>query len=83
VIEKEKGIEFMGKNDMPPLWKKLAEHSRAVKSGELKTPEAPDVLNPRPNIEKGAILKKMREKGVRLERVYDPTPLPRPQDVNE
>ena len=81
VIEKVKDIEFMGRNDMPDQWKRLAEHSRAVKSGELKKPLSPEELNPRPKLKRGAILDKMKEKGIRLDRVYDPTPMPRPQDV--
>ena len=66
VIAKEKGIDFIGKSEMPQQWRTLAEHTRYVKAGG--TPLAPNVLNPPPNpkVEPGTILKKMSEKGLRF-----------------
>lgn len=65
VIAKEKGIEFVGKSEMPSQWKTLAEHHRYVKQGG--TPLAPEVLNPSTTaVEPGTIMRKVREKGIRF-----------------
>lgn len=66
VIEKEHGLEFVGKSDYPEQWKTLAEHARHVKAGG--DPVAPNVLNPPPSpkVEPGTIMKKVRERGLRF-----------------
>lgn len=65
VIEKTTGIEFVQKSEMPPLWKKLGEYARHVKAGGERLD--PDVINPPENTSlKGAILKKIDERGIRF-----------------
>lgn len=65
-IEKEKGIEFVGKSDMPEQWKTLRDHYVYTKQGG--EPLAPNVLNPPPDpkVEPGTILKIMEKKNLRF-----------------
>ena len=65
-IERASGIYFTTKAEMTAQEKTLVEHSRYVKAGG--TALAPNVLNPPPNpkVEPGTILKKVRERGIRL-----------------
>jgi hypothetical protein len=65
-IERERGIYFTTKAEMTAQEKTLVEHHRYVKEGG--TALKPEVLNPPPDprVAPGTIMKKVREKGIRL-----------------
>lgn len=65
-ISKEKGIDFMGKSDMPDQWKMLADHARHVKAGGKAVD--PNILNPPPDprVAPGTIMKIIDKKGLRF-----------------
>ena len=66
VIERERGIYFTTKTDMTPQERTLREHAQYVKEGG--TPVKPEVLNPPPDprVAPGTIMRKVREKGIKL-----------------
>lgn len=62
MIEKTKGIEFIGRAEMPSQWKKLGEYARHVNSGGERVD--PHAVNPAEiTSSKGELLRKMAERG--------------------
>jgi hypothetical protein len=64
-VEREKGIEFIGKREMPEDWKKFLDYGRHVKQGGERLD--PEKVNPRQTaVEPGTIMSKVRKKGIRF-----------------
>lgn len=64
-IERERGIEFIGRKEMPSDWKRMGEYARHVKSGGDRVD--PELVNPtKLESTKGSLLKKVRERGISL-----------------
>ena len=63
-IEKERGISFVGRNDLTPKEKHLASYAKHVREGGERV--ASDVINPPEKVQRKTVQQVMREKNVRL-----------------
>ena len=63
-MERERGITFIGRNDLTPKEKHLGEYARHVKAGGERL--APDVVNPPEKVKRKTVQQALREKGIRL-----------------
>lgn len=65
-IEKERGIEFIGRGEMPEKWKRAAEYSRHVKTGGDRDASLERAIAAPEPVKSKTILQRMAEKGVRV-----------------
>lgn len=63
-IEKERGITFVGRNDLTPKEKHLAAYAKHVREGGERV--ASDVINPPEKVQRKSVQQVLKEKNVRL-----------------